>query len=112
MRVPFRSPPRIPPLAGDLARWFAPFLVALMVYVASLAGIGLILVDQTLRASQNALAGRLTVLVPADASAARLQTILAVLRQTPAIRSVHLLSPEETGRLLEPWLGSPVSVEE
>ena len=112
MRVPFRSPPRIPPLAGDAARWIAPFLAALMVYVAGLAGIGLVLVDQTLRASQGALAGRLTVLVPADASAARLQTVLAVLRQTPGIRSVHLLSAEETGRLLEPWLGSPVSVEE
>jgi cell division transport system permease protein len=112
MQVPFRSTPRIPPLADDPARWFAPFLVALMVYVASLAGIGLILVDQMLRASQSALAGHLTVLVPAEASAARLQTILAVLRQAPGIRSVHLLSPEETGRLLEPWLGSPVAVEE
>src|SRR4051794_15679978 len=80
MRVPFRAPPRIPSLADDAARWFAPFLVALMVYLASLAGIGLILVDQTLYASQDALAGRLTVQVPAEASAARLQTMLAVLR--------------------------------
>jgi cell division transport system permease protein len=112
MRVPFRSPPRLPPLADDMARWLAPFLIALMVYVAGLAGIGLILVDQTLRAAQDALAGRLTVQLPAETSAARLQTVLAVLRQTQGIRSVRLLSPEETGRLLEPWLGSPVSVKE
>ncbi|HEX2150605.1 MAG TPA: FtsX-like permease family protein [Stellaceae bacterium] len=112
IRVPFRSAPRVPPLAGDTAGWFAPWLVALMVYVASLAGIGLILVDETLRASENLLSGRLTVQVPAEASAARVETILAVLRQTPGIRSVHLLTPSETSRLLETWLGSPVSSEE
>ena len=83
-----------------------------MVYVASLAGIGLILLDETLRASETLLSGRLTVQVPAEASAARIETILAVLRQTPGIRSVHLLTPSETSRLLEPWLGSPVPLEE
>jgi cell division transport system permease protein len=112
IRVPFHAAPRVPPLAGDASRWFAPWLVALMVYVASLAGIGLILVDETLRASENLLSGRLTVQVPAEASAARVETILAVLRQTPGIRSVHLLTPSETNRLLEPWLGSPVPMEE
>jgi cell division transport system permease protein len=112
IRVPFRAAPRVPSLAGDAASRFAPWLVALMVYVASLAGIGLVLVDETLRASENLLSGRLTVQVPAGASAARMETILAVLRQTPGIGSVHLLTSSETSRLLEPWLGSPVSLEE
>ena len=108
-----RLAPRVPPLfAGEAANWFAPLLVALIVYVASLAGIGLILVDETLRASENLLSGRLTVQIPADASAARVETILAVLRQTPGVGSVHLLTPSETSRLLEPWLGSPVPLEE
>jgi cell division transport system permease protein len=104
--------PRLPPLAGEGAGWVAPWLIALLVYVGSLAGIGLLLVGGTLRASENLLSGRLTVQVPAEASAARIETILAVLRQTPGIRSVHLLSPAETSRLLEPWLGSPVPLEE
>jgi cell division transport system permease protein len=112
IRVPFRAAPRVRPLAGDAASWFAPWLVALMIYVASLAGIGLILVDEALRASENLLSGRMTVQVPADASAARVETILAVLRQTPGIRSVHLLTALETSQLLESWLGSPVSLEE
>jgi cell division transport system permease protein len=112
IRVPFRAAPRVRPLAGDAASWFAPWLIALMIYVASLAGIGLILVDETLRASENLLSGRMTVQVPADASAARVETILAVLRQTPGIRSVHLLTASETGQLLESWFGSPVSLEE
>ena len=112
IRLPFarrRAFRRSPAMRhAGLRRW----LVALMVYIAGLAGIGLILVDETLRASENLLAGRLTVQVPADASAARIETILAVLRQTPGIRSVHLLTPSETSRLLEPWLGSPVPLEE
>jgi cell division transport system permease protein len=112
IRIPFRSPPRVPRLAANAASWFVPWLVALMVYLASLAGIGLILVDETLRVSEDLLADRLTVQVPAEASAARVETILAVLRQTPGIRSVHLLTPSETGRLLEPWLGSPIALEE
>src|SRR3954470_12160382 len=105
--LPFASAARLPPFAGDAAGWIAPWLVALMVYIAGLAGIGLILIDETLRASENLLADRLTIQVPADASAARIETILAVLRQSSGIRSVHLLTPSETGRLLEAWLGSP-----
>src|SRR4051794_19559719 len=108
IRLPFTSVARLPPFAGDAVGWIAPWLVALMVYIAGLAGIGLILIDETLRASENLLADRLTIQVPADASAARIETILAVLRQSSGIRSVHLLTPSETGRLLEAWLGSPV----
>jgi cell division transport system permease protein len=112
IRFPFAPAARLPPFAGDAASWTAPWLVALMVYIAGLAGIGLILIDETLRASENPLAGRLTIQVPADASAARIETILAVLRQTSGIRSVRLLTPSETGRLLEEWLGSPVPLAE
>ena len=112
IRVPFLAAPGVPPFAGDAARWLAPWFVALMVYVAGLAGIGLILIDETLRASETLLAGRMTVQVPAETSAARVETIVAVLRQTTGIRSVHLLTPSETSRLLEPWLGSAVPLEE
>jgi cell division transport system permease protein len=111
IRVPFRAARRLPRLAGDRAGRLAPWLVALMIYVAGLAGIGLILVDETLRGSESLLSGRLTVQVPAEASAARIETVLAVLRQTPGIRSVRLLTAAETSRLLEPWLGAPVSLE-
>ena len=112
IQLPFASMARLPPFAGDTASWIAPWLVALMVYIAGLAGIGLILIDETLRASENLLSGRLTIQVPANASAARIETILAVLRQTSGIRSVHLLTSSETSRLLESWLGSPVPLEE
>src|SRR5215211_6935854 len=107
IRLPFASTARLPPFASDAASWIAPWLVTLMVYIAGLAGIGLILIDETLRASENLLSGRLTIQVPAETSAARIETILAVLRQNSSIRSVHLLTPSETSRLLEAWLGSP-----
>jgi cell division transport system permease protein len=111
-RMPYRSAARVPPLGADAGNWLLPWLIALMVYVAGLAGIGLVLAEEVLRASETLLSGRLTVQVPAAASPARIETVLAVLRQTPGIRSIHLLTPSETSRLLEPWLGSPVPIEE
>jgi cell division transport system permease protein len=83
-----------------------PLVVALLVYVAGLGGVGLIVLDESLRASERALAETLTLQVPSGVSNARLETILALLRQAPGIVSVHLLDPAETARLLEPWLGS------
>jgi cell division transport system permease protein len=53
----------------------------------------------------------LTLQLPAETSNARLETVLAVLRQTAGIESVHLLEPAETARLLEPWLGPAVPLD-
>lgn len=100
------------PLGRDDVLRFLPWLFALMAYVAGLAGIGLLAIDDTLRASEGPVAARLTVQIPAEASNARLQTVLAMLNQTAGVRSVHLLTPAETARLLEPWLGTPVPIEE
>jgi cell division transport system permease protein len=95
-----------PALAMNGSGRLLPLVVALLVYVAGLAGVGLLVIDDTQRASEHALAAALTLQVPAEASNARVETILALLRQTPGIVSVHLLEPAETARLLEPWLGS------
>ena len=104
--------PGIIPLGRDDALRFLPLVVALLVYVAALAGIGLALVDDVVRGSERSLATRLTVQVPAEASNARLQTILALLRQTPGIVTAQLLTPAETALLLEPWLGSAAPFDE
>jgi cell division transport system permease protein len=109
---PLRPAARRLPLGRDDAlRWLIP-VVALIVYVAALAGLALVAVDDALRASETSVATRLTVQVPADASNARLQTMLALLRQTPGVRAVAELNPAETARLLEPWLGAPVATDE
>jgi cell division transport system permease protein len=108
----FANAPRELPLGPDESAWFLPAVVALMVYVAALGGVGVILVADALRASEQALAASLTLEVPAEASDARLETVLALLRQTPGIGSVHLLGPAETAQLLEPWLGPGVPLDQ
>jgi cell division transport system permease protein len=99
------------PLGPDESARFVPWVVALMVYLAALGGVGLIALDDTLHASEQVLATTLTLQVPAETSNARLETVLALLRQTAGIESVRLLEPAETARLLEPWLGPAVSLD-
>jgi cell division transport system permease protein len=99
------------PLGTDQSGRLLPWLVALLVYLAGLGAVGLIVLDDTLQASEHARATTMTLQVPAEASKARLETVLALLRQTPGIVSVHLLEPAETARLLEPWLG-PLTLDE
>jgi cell division transport system permease protein len=100
------------PLGHDEAARFLPWVVALMVYVAGLGGIGLIALDGTVRAAERSLAASLTLQVPADASKARVETVLALLRQTKGIVSANVLDPKEIARLLEPWLGPKVPLNE
>jgi cell division transport system permease protein len=100
------------PLGRDESIFLLPWVVAFMVYVASLSGAGLLIVGDLLRETGASLAARVTVQVPAETSNARLQTVLALLRQTPGVVSAELLTPADTARLLEPWLGSPLSLDE
>ena len=108
---PLRPAARRLPLGRDDALWWLTPLVALIVYAAALAGIALVAVEDVLGASEGSVATRLTVQVPADASNARLQTVVAALRQTQGVRAATVLPPGETARLLEPWLGAPVPVD-
>jgi len=100
------------PLGRDEAWRFLPWVFALMVFVAGLGGIGLIVLHGNLRAAESSLATTMTVQVPAEASTARLETVLALLRQTKGILSAQLLEPAETARLLEPWLGPKVPLDQ
>jgi cell division transport system permease protein len=99
------------PLGRDEAARFLPWVFALMVYVAAMAGVGLVVLYDTLHAADRSLGATLTLEVPADTSEARLETVLAALRQTRGVLAVHLLEPAETARLLEPILGSPVTLD-
>lgn len=96
------------PLGRDAAACVMPWVLGLMVYAAVLSGIGLVLLHASLLRAQRALAATLTLEVPADASPARLRTVVAVLRQTPGIASAQLLDAAATTRLLKPWFGPAV----
>jgi cell division transport system permease protein len=85
---------------------------ALMAYVAAMMGIGLLGLSDMLGEANRLQAGVLTLQLPADTSTARTEMALAVLRQTPGITGVHLVDPAETKRLLEPWLGPSVPLDQ
>ncbi|HEX6441159.1 MAG TPA: FtsX-like permease family protein [Stellaceae bacterium] len=75
------------------------------VYLGALGGAALIGVGDALGSWDASLAGSMTLQVPAETSAARLKTVVALLRQTHGLAEVRLLEPEETARLVQPWLG-------
>jgi cell division transport system permease protein len=111
IRIPFlRERPRLP-LARRASAWFLPWTAALCVYLAALGGIGLVALGDSMRGWDASLAHKVSLQVPADASAARLNTALALLRQTRGIAEARLLDPAETARLVEPWLGRSVAVD-
>ncbi|HEX3953950.1 MAG TPA: hypothetical protein VHW90_10285 [Stellaceae bacterium] len=83
-----------------------------MVYVGGLSGFGIVVVSDAVRSIEQALAASLTLQVPADASDARLQTVVALVRQTAGVKAVHLFDRKETERLLEPWLGAAAPLDE
>ena len=88
-----------------------PCVAALSVYLAALAGVGLIAVRDKLHGWDDSLAGTMTLQVPADTSTARLDTVVALLKQTHGIVGVRVLEPAETTRLVEPWLGGSVAID-
>jgi cell division transport system permease protein len=99
------------PIARDWTRWSLAAIVAVMTYLAALGGIGLIALGDARRDWQGALYGVLTLQLPAEISQARLEVVLALVRQTTGVAGAQALDQAETARLLEPWLGKSVPVD-
>ena len=99
------------PLDKDASARFLPWLIAFMVYLATLALAAAIAVSNVTQAWDTGLAGKLTVQVPPAAGnggvgqAARIDAVLDELRQTPGVRSAEQLSQQQMAELLRPWLG-------
>ncbi len=91
---------------------FLPWVIAVMAFLATLATAGALALDIALGNWQSGLEGSLTIEVPvARQGEAPANAAIEILRQTPGIKSVRLLSEQELAKLLEPWLGpkTPVS---
>jgi cell division transport system permease protein len=99
------------PFGGDPTRPLLFSLFAMIGYLAALGGLALVLLGGEMREWNRSLGNSLTLQIPAETSAARLETVLALLRQTAGIRGVRLLESAETARLLEPWLGSAAALD-
>lgn len=98
------------PLRQDPSGRFLPWIIALMVYLAALGGVGLIWLGDTLGQWDESLASTLTLQVPADTSQPRIEMALGALKQTKGIIAARLLQPDETAKLLQPWLGDSVAI--
>lgn len=100
------------PLERDESSRFIPWIVALMVYLASLALAGALVAGSAVERWSQGLAGSLTAqIMPAEGADAkatklRVETAMALLLGTAGITHVEVLSDERVAKLLEPWLGS------
>lgn len=99
------------PLGRDASGRFLPWIIALMVYLSAMGGAGLIFLGDAIRSWDRSLAATLSLQLPSDISAARLDTTLALLRQTQGVTSAQALDQSATIALLKPWLGDTVPVD-
>ena len=98
------------PLRQDASGRFLPWIIALMVYLAAMGGVGLIWLSEALSRWDVSLTSTLTVQIPADTSQPRIDMAVGALRQTKGVISARLLPPDETAKLLQPWLGNNVAL--
>lgn len=98
------------PLRQDASGRFLPWIIALMVYLAAIGGVGLIWLGDMLSQWDASLASTLTLQVPANTTQPRIDMMLGALKQTKGVVSARLLQPDETAKLLQPWLGNGVPV--
>jgi len=86
-------------------------MLAPIAYLAALGGLALVLLGDDDRAWNRSLGTSMTLQIPAETSAPRIEMVLALLRQTAGIAGVRALDTAETTRLLEPWLGTAAAID-
>jgi len=104
------------PLERDGSVRFLPWIVALMVYLASLALAGTLVVRDAVERWDRGLTGTLTVELPAASAGSRadgaVELALKVLRTTPGVVRADPVDARRTAALLEPWLGKDIDAED
>jgi cell division transport system permease protein len=102
---------------SDGAGRFLPWVVAVMVFFAALAGAAGLALHQATGTWRNDLANTITIEVPPGQNGqakdrALVATVVAALRQTDGIALVRPLGVGEIAKLLQPWLGSGGLIED
>lgn len=100
------------PFDHDATAAFLPAMIAMMVFLATLALSGAMVLDNLLDRWNRDIKGTLTVqVVPtegsnAKATEARIEKTIRILEETPGVLRARALSERELAALIEPWLGS------
>lgn len=96
------------PLERDASARVLPWVIAVMVYLATLALAGSVSIHGALSRWNAGLAGKATVQIdpaPDLEMSRRLRLALEVLKTTPGVIEAELMPREKLAELLEPWLG-------
>lgn len=99
------------PLDRDALSRFLPWLIAFMIYLATLAQAGLVGLDELARSWDTGMAAQLTVQIPSnpdatDATNARnMQIVLNLIAETPGVEHAAVVDEARVLELLSPWLG-------
>jgi cell division transport system permease protein len=100
------------PLERDGSVRFLPWIVALMVYLASLALAGTLTVREAVVRWDRGLTGTATVELPAGSRGdGAVERALKVLKSTPGVVRADPFDARRTAALLEPWLGKDIDAE-
>ena len=100
------------PLDRDGSVRFLPWIVALMVYLASLALASTLVVRDAVMRWDRGLTGTVTVELPPASAGNRddgaIDLALKVLRATPGVTRADAFDTKRTAELLAPWLGTDI----
>lgn len=102
------------PLGADGSTRILPWIIAFMVYIATLAMAGGMILSDVAQTWSQGLTGSLTIQVPIDPDEAdrdinkRITNALEALAGMPGIAEIKVMPRAEIQRLLEPWLGQDV----
>ena len=106
------------PLGGDASSRFLPWITGLMVYLAVVALAATMVLADASSTWRQGVTGTLTVQIDPDAGNGskdldtRTQAALKLLRETAGVADATLLSEEQLGALLAPWIGVDATTRE
>jgi len=109
------------PLKHDPSSRFVPWIIGLMIYLATIALMVALSVSHVRSRWDKGLQSKITIEIPAipellqedtQKSSASQQKVLDILRRTRGIRSFHIVPHSEIMTMMKPWLGSEAVIQD
>lgn len=100
------------PLNANKSGKFIPWMIALMVYLATITGLGAVSISQWAAKWQLGFNNSITIELPPigpQAQPEKLREVLSFLKKQPSVSHVKVVDKEKISELLRPWLGSEFS---